>query len=272
MGSSNDRNSGNGDGGISIVILAGGRSRRLGQDKAVADFGGDPLLRRVIRRAVAGIVGGDCDGDVATRFGPPPYGGVSGDGDSDGAGNSNGGVAGIGYGCGGSDGGGGGGAVEVVVAVSDAGRAADLPLAPEYRIAVDRFAGAGALGGIYTGLEAAGSDWALVVACDLPFISPPLLRYLAGQRRRDGVDAVVPVIGDRPEPTHALYSRRCLPAIRARLNAGQLKAAGFLDDVAVRYLNETELRRYDPQLLSFFNINCPRDLARARALARELGG
>ena len=258
MSSSSDGNSGNGDGGgISIVILAGGRSRRLGQDKAVADFGGEPLLRRVIRRAVAGIGGGN--GDGAMRFGTPPYGGVGGSGNGDGYGDSD------------SDGTcGGGGAVEVVVAVSDAGRAAVLPLAPEYRIAVDCFAGGGALGGIYTGLEAAGSDWALVAACDLPFISPPLLRYMAG--RRDGVDAVAPVIGGRPEPTHALYSRRCLPAMRARLEAGQLKAAGFLEDVAVRYLDEAELRRYDPELLSFFNINYPRDLARARALARETGG
>lgn len=208
-----------------MVILAGGRSRRLGQDKAVADFGGEPLLRRVIRRAVAGIAGSHRDG--------------SGIGD---------------------------GKVDVVVAVSDARRAAALPLAPAHRIAVDRFPGGGALGGIYTGLEAAGAGWALVVACDLPFLSPTLLGYLAG-RRREGVDAVMPVIDGRPEPTHALYSRRCLPAIRARLEAGQLKAAGFLDEVAVRYLDEAELRRYDPQLLSFFNINYPGDLARARELA-----
>ena len=267
--------SSNGDsGGISVVILAGGRSRRLGQDKAVADFGGEPLLRRVIRRAVAGLGGGNGDGgngDGTMGFGTPPYGRVAGDGNSDGAGDS------IGYGDGGSDGSGGSGAVEVVVAVSDARRADVLPLAPEYRIAVDRFAGGGALGGIYTGLEAAGSDWALVAACDLPFISPPLLRHMAGQRQcrrdgMDGVDAVAPVIGGRPEPTHALYSRRCLPAMRARLEAGQLKAAGFLEDVAVRYLDEAELRRYDPELLSFFNINYPGDLARARDLARELGG
>ena len=204
---------------ISVVILAGGQSRRLGQDKVVADFGGEPLLRRVIRRAVAGIGGDDSDGKV-----------------------------------------------EVVVAVSDAARTAALPLAPAHRIAVDRFPGGGALGGIYSGLEAAGAGWALVVACDLPFLSPTLLGYLAG-RRREGVDAVVPVIDGRPEPTHALYSRRCLPAIRARLAAGQLKAAGFLEDVAVRYLDEAELRRYDPQLLSFFNINYPGDLARARELA-----
>ena len=213
--------------GISVVILAGGQSRRLGQDKVVADFGGEPLLRRVIRRAVAGI-GGDDDGD------------------------------GIGI---------GDGKVEVVVAVSDAARAAALPLAPAHRIAVDRFPGGGALGGIYSGLEAAGAGWALVVACDLPFLSPTLLRHLADRRQRAGVDAVVPVVGGRPEPTHALYSRRCLPAIRARLEAGQLKAAGFLDEVAVRYLDEAELRRHDPQLLSFYNINYPGDLARARELA-----
>ena len=218
---------GNGN-GISVVILAGGQSRRLGQDKAVADFGGEPLLRRVIRRAVAGLASGDGDG-----------------------------------------------AVDVVVAVSDARRAAALPLAPEYRIAIDPCPGGGALGGIYSGLAAAGADWALVVACDLPFLSPPLLRYLAGQRRQAGIGAVaavVPLIGGRPEPTHAIYSRRCLPAIRARLAAGQLKAAGFLDDVAVRYLNEAELRRHDPQLLSFYNINYPGDLARARELARAPAG
>lgn len=228
--------------GISVVILAGGQSRRLGQDKAVADFGGEPLLRRVIRRAVAGLASGDGDGLA------------SGGGDSLASGD---------------------GAVDVVVAVSDARRAAALPLAPEYRIAIDPCPGGGALGGIYSGLAAAGADWALVVACDLPFLSPPLLRYLAAQRRQadiDAVAAVVPLVGGRPEPTHAIYSRRCLPAIRARLAAGQLKAAGFLDDVAVRYLDEAELRRHDPQLLSFYNINYPGDLARARELARAPAG
>ena len=238
--------------GISVVILAGGQSRRLGQDKAVADFGGEPLLRRVIRRAVAGLASGGGNGLASGGGNGLASGGgdglASGDGDS---------------------------AVDVVVAVSDARRAAALPLAPEYRIAIDPCPGGGALAGICAGLAAAGADWALVVACDLPFLSPPLLRYLAGQRRQadiDAVAAVVPLIGGRPEPTHALYSRRCLPAIRARLAAGQLKAAGFLDDVAVRYLDEAELRRHDPQLLSFYNINYPGDLARARELARAPAG
>ena len=199
---------------ITAVILAGGQSRRLGRDKAVEPFAGEPLLRRVIRRAAAGV-------------------------------NSD----------------------AVIVVVADAARAAALPLAPEQRTAIDAFPGRGPLGGIYTGLAAARTDWSLVVACDLPFLSPPLLQHLAGLR--DGVDAIAPVIDGRPEPTHALYSRRCRPAIAARIQAGQIKAADLFDDVAVRYVDETEIRRFDPDLRSFFNINRPADLARALELAQH---
>ena len=209
---------------ITAVILAGGRSRRLGRDKAAEPFAGEPLLRRVIRRAAAGVsVNADADASAV-------------------------------------------GEVDVVVVAADAARAAALPLAPGTRTVVDAFPGCGPLGGIYTGLGAARTEWSLVVACDLPFLSPPLLRYLAGLRH--GVDIVAPIIDGRPEPTHALYSRRCRPAIAARLQAGQLKTADLFDDVRVRYVDETEMRRFDPELLSFFNINRPADLARALQLAQ----
>lgn len=200
---------------ITAVILAGGQSRRLGRDKAVEPFDGEPLLRRVIRRAADGVNAG---------------------------------------------------AGDVVVVVADPTRIAALPLEPGQRMAVDAFPGSGPLGGIYTGLAAARTDWSLVVACDLPFLSVPLLRYMAGLR--DGVDIVAPICNGRAEPTHALYSRRCRPAIAARLQAGQLKTADLFSDVAVRYVDETEIRRFDPELLSFFNINRPADLARARELAQ----
>ena len=202
--------------GITAVILAGGRSRRLGRDKAVEPFAGEPLLRRVIRRAAAGV-------------------------------NAN--------------------AGDVVVVVADSTRAAALPLAPEQRTVVDAFPGSGPLGGIYTGLTTARTDWSLAAACDLPFLSVPLLQYMAGLR--DGVDIVAPVVNGRPEPTHALYSRRCRPAIAARLQAGRLKTAHLFSDVTVRYVGETEIRRFDPELLSFFNINRPADLARALELAQH---
>ena len=198
---------------ITAVILAGGQSRRLGRDKAVEPFDGEPLIRRVIRRA----------SEAAS-------------------------------------------AQQVVVVVAEPQRAAALPLDEEHLTAIDVFPDCGSLGGIYTGLDASTTEWSLVTACDMPFLSAPLLAHMAGLR--DDVDAVVPVVDGRPEPTHALYNRRCLPAIEARLRAGQLKISGFFDDVAVRYVTENEIRDFDPDLLSFFNINRPEDLAQAMELAR----
>jgi molybdopterin-guanine dinucleotide biosynthesis protein A len=198
---------------ITAVILAGGQSRRLGRDKAIEPFGGEPLIRRVIRRAVDAV-----------------------------------------------------GATDVVVVVADTARGDALPLDSSHRTAVDVYPDCGSLGGIFTGLDSARTDWVLVVACDMPFLSAPLLAHMAGLRA--GADAVVPVVEGRPEPTHALYSRRCMVAIETRLQANELKISGFFDDVAVCYLDEEEVRRWDTDLLSFFNINRPEDLAKALELAR----
>ena len=157
------------------------------------------------------------------------------------------------------------GSADVVVVIADDGQKDRTPADIPHRRVVDALPGMGTLGGIYTGIKAARNEWALVVACDMPFLSPPLIAYMTGLR--DGVDAVVPVVSERPEPTHTLYSRRCIPAISERLEAGQLKASGFLDSVRVRYVSEDEARRFDPELLSFFNVNRPDDLARALEIA-----
>ena len=71
------------------------------------------------------------------------------------------------------------------------------------------------------------------------------------------------------EATHTLYSRVCLPFIEERLRAEELKITGFYDRVRVRYVAEGEIRRFDPELVSSFNVNSPQDLERARALAAE---
>ncbi|MCY4415215.1 MAG: molybdenum cofactor guanylyltransferase [Chloroflexi bacterium] len=152
-------------------------------------------------------------------------------------------------------------AAEVLVVVGSLERAGELPLDPQHRVAVDAFPNSGSLGGIYTGLLNAQTEWGLVTACDMPFLESSLLQHMA--HCRSGVDAVVPVRGGRPEPIHALYSRRCLPAIHDRLLAGELKISGFYDRVTVRYLLDDELKRFDPELWSFFNINRPEDLALA---------
>ena len=159
---------------------------------------------------------------------------------------------------------------QTVVVVNEIGRASALPLneASTKRtldtVAVDAYPGKGSLGGIFTGLSASDADWGLVVACDMPFLNVELFRRMLSVR--DGSDAVVPVVEGRPEPTHAIYSRACLPYIERRLKADDLKISGFFNEVRVRFLSEEQVDSLDPEHLSFFNVNTQADLDRALEL------
>jgi molybdopterin-guanine dinucleotide biosynthesis protein A len=135
-----------------------------------------------------------------------------------------------------------------------------------YRVVPDLYADSGSLGGLYSGLSAAAGDYALAVATDMPFLNVALLRWMLDQAR--DYDVLVPV-REGPEPLHALYSKRCLGPMRRRIEAGQLKMTGLFEDVSVRYVDRATLDRLDPEGLSFFNINTPADLERARQALRR---
>jgi len=129
----------------------------------------------------------------------------------------------------------------------------------------DAYPGMGALGGIYSGLKAARNPYALVVACDMPFLSAPLLRYMT--LLAPGHDAVVPRTDKGIEPLHALYSKACLPAMEQLLDKNKLRIIAFYSQVRVRYVEQEEIETLDPKHLSFFNVNSPADLQWARAVA-----
>lgn len=123
----------------------------------------------------------------------------------------------------------------------------------------------GALGGLYTAIQASESDFTLCVACDMPFLNVALLKHLLGLCSADW-DVIVPQIGGRPEAMHAVYSKACLEPIQQQLAAGKLRASGFFDQVRGRYVDEETIRRFDPDLRSFMNVNTPEDLAAAQKL------
>lgn len=156
---------------------------------------------------------------------------------------------------------------ELVVVVAEQRDAVALPLPKDVTVASDLFPGKGSLGGIYSGLTKASSPWALVVAGDMPFLNQELISHMLGIV--PGHDVVVPLLGGRPEPTHAIYSKQCLGPIHDSLDQNQLKITGFFDKVRVREVDETQILLLDPNLLSFFNVNTQGDLDRAIALAKD---
>jgi molybdopterin-guanine dinucleotide biosynthesis protein A len=133
-----------------------------------------------------------------------------------------------------------------------------------WRSVPDLPGGQGPLAGLGAGLRAARRAWCLALACDLPFVSPALVERLRAEAA-PGVDAVVLEADGGLQPFPALYARRLLPRIEARLRAGRRSLRGLLDDAVVRVLPAALAAEADPGLRSLRNVNTPADLALARA-------
>lgn len=155
---------------------------------------------------------------------------------------------------------------DIVVVTASKGQ---LPLLDDrIRIAIDRYPISGALVGIFTGLKAARSLRCLTVACDMPFLNIDLLRYMISVS--EGYDAVIPRMEDMIEPLHAVYSTYCIEPIQLQIDSGNLKISDLLSKIRVRYIDREETERYDPQHLSFMNVNSESDLKKARGLIEKV--
>lgn len=196
---------------ISIAIMAGGQSSRMGTNKALVEVGGQRIIERILTR-------------------------VHGLGD------------------------------EVLLITNTPAEYAYLGL-PAFP---DLLPGKGPLGGLYTALSHARNEYLLALSCDLPFLNRDLLAYLIGLRH--GYDVVVPLNREGyPQSMQAVYGKGCLEPIRRSLEAERLKVIDFFPAVRVRKVAGDEIDRFDPQRLSFLNVNTPEDLAEARRLAQALG-
>jgi len=185
---------------ITGVILVGGKSRRMGRDKAFLEVSGKPIFERVLevfRESFAQLF---LVGDREERF--------------------------TGYG---------------------------LPVLP------DIYPGS-SLGGLYTGLYNAATEYVFVSSCDLPFPSAEVIRYLC--TLRDGFDAVVPSIAHGYEPLFALYAKSCIRPIRELLDSGNFCAYAYYPQVRVRYVTYEELSRFDRDGRAFLNVNTPEEFAK----------
>ncbi len=113
--------------------------------------------------------------------------------------------------------------------------------------------------GLFSGLVAARGELALAVACDMPFLNPDLLAYMLTLAQA-GYDVVTPAVDGLLEPLHAVYRpAACAPAIERSLAAGDRRMVSFYEAVRVRPLTAAEAARFDPERLSWVNVNTPEE-------------
>jgi molybdenum cofactor guanylyltransferase len=127
----------------------------------------------------------------------------------------------------------------------------------------DVFAQWGALGGLHAALSACTSEWCLVVACDLPFVTTNLFTRMAGLVQ--GFEAVAPLQEDGfLQPLCAFYRiDPCLDRCERLIKAGERRPRTLLESVKTRLVDFAELSDLDGAQRFFDNINTPEDYLRA---------
>lgn len=117
--------------------------------------------------------------------------------------------------------------------------------------------------GILSVLVATGEEAVFVVACDMPFISEKLIRYMVREYSaggsEQGYDAVIPVFGKGKEPLFGIYTKTVIHAIEAIFRTGERRITEMLADLSVKYIMEDEVRALDPMGDSFVNVNTMED-------------
>ena len=192
---------------VSALILSGGRSRRMGCDKALIKLEGEYLIQRIVRW-------------FKPRFD------------------------------------------EILVLSGRTKRyekLLDVPVLP------DLVKHKGPLGGLYTGLKSCRYDWALLIACDMPFVRPEIIELLVGEIGTEPIVAFE--IGGYRTHTLTLYHKSCLPLIEQQIRANDLALHRLFKRVPVKLISERRARQADPELLSFRNLNRPEDLIEVRRRA-----
>lgn len=126
-------------------------------------------------------------------------------------------------------------------------------------IVSDHYSERSSLNGIYSGLFAARNPFGFVCACDAPFVQEALVKALLAEIDTR-CDVVLPQTENGIEPLFAAYGKNCLKPMRRQIEAGQFKIRTLFDKVRVRTVPEATLRKHDPGLRSFININTPEAL------------
>jgi len=133
------------------------------------------------------------------------------------------------------------------------------------QVVEDIFPQKGPLGGIYSGLRASPSQYNIVVGCDMPFLEIKLLQYMIEDINSN--DIVIPRYGGGYiEPLCAIYSKGCLEAIERNLSEHNFSVRSIFPHLKVKFVEDEDIKKYDPEFYSFFNINYKKDMIEAEKI------
>ncbi|MBI3399161.1 MAG: molybdenum cofactor guanylyltransferase [Deltaproteobacteria bacterium] len=190
------------------IILAGGKSSRMGFNKAFIDIDGKPIIHRTV--------------DLFKELFD-----------------------------------------EIILIANDPAEYEELNILT----VTDIVKGAGSLGGIYTGLFHARSEYSFVAACDMPFLNKEVILRMS--KIAGNYNVIVPFAVGRYHPLHAIYSKKCLKPIAEMIKEKDLRITNLFKKLKIKKLEEKDWLPSGPILSSLDNINTREDLHRViKSLSR----
>ncbi|MCK4439492.1 molybdenum cofactor guanylyltransferase [Candidatus Bathyarchaeota archaeon] len=155
---------------------------------------------------------------------------------------------------------------EILVVVSSKSQEKDYAniLKSKAKIIIDKNETQSPLVGALTGFESVHSEYSLLLPCDTPFVSAPIISLLL--QLCVNKDAAIPRwVKGYLEPLQAAYhTKSALTAANMALEDNKMKMHSMIACLKkVRYVSTLVLKQMDPTLMTFFNVNTPEDLRKA---------
>ena len=122
----------------------------------------------------------------------------------------------------------------------------------------------GPLLGIATALRASRTNWNLILACDLPYLSREWVNWLLARTKISSAQVIMPRTEGGPEPLAAVYRRSCAEASIEALRRGVRKVTDAMEQLRTEFVTEREWRQIDPDERMLRNMNAPEDYEEAR--------
>lgn len=122
----------------------------------------------------------------------------------------------------------------------------------------------GPLGGIHAALSATATTLNLIVAVDLPYLTPQFLRYLIHEACASQAMVTLPRAAGGFQPLCAIYQKSFVELAEKSLQAGRNKIDPLFVNVPLRTLEEHELLFHGFGPAMFGNVNTPEEWEKAR--------
>lgn len=132
----------------------------------------------------------------------------------------------------------------------------------KHKIVKDIIVGKGPLSGIHVGLKESSSNYAFVVACDMPSVNIGYIKHMKEAMEGKDYDGCITYLGSHIEPFHGFYNKKIIIEIEKYIENNMRSVTKLISKLNFLKISEEEARKFSPNWNIFLNLNTEEDIGR----------